>query len=387
MTKRYFRLKEDMSGPERWVLHDALDPQGKPVGARLYLNEAPIHFDGHLRLPILHPGSPLDFSFSDSGDFPVVTENVARVLAELAPSDVRLYPADVDSRPEHYFLVHVARLVKCIDDDRCAEVRYADPEDNWPDETGYYESVQGMRIDPAKVGEAKVFRPWGYPKAVLVAEEVKEALERTGASGLRFTEVTGPSPISDEERAYKRKCRELLDPPPAARQAAWKSLGRLDELAVAPRALCYEWPGHRQDWALIHREAGRLLLVSEGLSDPFIAKLEPSVGFGLELALETEPTELAVDDIEGSWPYRLLERVSREVVAHAHVREGAKAGPIVLEVTGKDMPAPLVTSQGRVRVLLGQESRTLPRHFPTPFGDVRLVPVKALLPAELEEKS
>jgi hypothetical protein len=35
-------------------------------------------------------------------------------------------------------------------------------------------------------------------------------------------------------------------------------------------------------------------------------------------------------------------------------------------------------------VLLGLESRKLPRDFPTPFGDVRLVTVKALLPAELE---
>lgn len=42
------------------------------------------------------------------------------------------------------------------------------------------------------------------------------------------------------------------------------------------------------------------------------------------------------------------------------------------------------TPEGRVGVMLGQESRTLPRQFPTPFGDVRLVTVKALLPAELE---
>jgi hypothetical protein len=48
------------------------------------------------------------------------------------------------------------------------------------------------------------------------------------------------------------------------------------------------------------------------------------------------------------------------------------------------MPAPLVTKEGRVGVLLGLDSRTLPRRFPTPFGDVRLVSVKALLPAERE---
>jgi Suppressor of fused protein (SUFU) len=164
----------------------------------------------------------------------------------------------------------------------------------------------------------------------------------------------------------------------------WKSLGSLDELAVAPRAICYEWPGYRQNWGIIHREAGRLLLVSEGLSDPFIARMEPSVGFGLELALETEPTELPLDSIEESWPYKLLSRVAKEVVAQEHVRERAKAGLFSLEVSGKGMPAPLVTKEGRVGVLLGVESRTLPRQFSTPFGDVRLVTVKALLPAELE---
>ncbi|HEX5745847.1 MAG TPA: DUF1629 domain-containing protein [Archangium sp.] len=309
---------------------------------------------------------------------------MARVLAELAPGDVQLFPAEVESRQETYFVVNVARRVRCIDEAASEEVRYAEPEDNWPDEVGYYDSVYGMRIDASQVGDAKVFRPWGYTGSLLVSEDVKEALERTGASGLDFREVTGPSPISDEERAYKRKCRELLEPPPAARRAAWKSLGRLDELAVAPRAICYEWPGHRQDWAIIHRQAGRILLVSEGLSDPFIARLEPSVGFGLELALETELAELPLDAIEGSWPYVLLERVSKEVVVHEHVREGAKAGLLVLEVAGDGMPAALVGKEGRVGVLLGQESRTLPRDFPTPFGGVRLVTVKALLPAELE---
>ncbi|ATB40427.1 hypothetical protein CYFUS_005876 [Cystobacter fuscus] len=272
-----------------------------------------------------------------------------------------------------------------LDEDMSSEeVLYWTPEDDRPDKLGQYRAVYGMRIDTSKVGDARIFRTKGYPRALLVAEEVKEALERTGATGLKFTEVTGPSPISDEERAYKRRCNELLDPPPAARRAAWKSFGKLDELAVAPRAICYEWPGHRQDWAIIHREAGRLLLVSEGLSDPFISRLEPSVGFGLELALETEQTELPLDAIEGSWPYILLERVAKELVAQENVRERAEAGLLALEVAATGMPATLVSTEGRVGVLLGLESGTLPKHFPTPFGDVRLVTVKALLPAELE---
>jgi hypothetical protein len=42
------------------------------------------------------------------------------------------------------------------------------------------------------VAGAKVFRPWGWRVALIVAEDVKEALEHTGATGLDFREVTGP---------------------------------------------------------------------------------------------------------------------------------------------------------------------------------------------------
>jgi len=97
--KRYFELNEDMSSPERWVLDDTLDAKGEQVGARLYLNAAPVRFESPLRVPILHPGNPLDFSLADAGDFPVVTEKVASTLAELAPGDVQLYPAEVDTLP------------------------------------------------------------------------------------------------------------------------------------------------------------------------------------------------------------------------------------------------------------------------------------------------
>ncbi len=391
--KRYFELNDDMSRPDRWLLGDPLDEKGKEVRALQFMSGEPTHVDGCLRVPVYHAGTSLDFTCVDTGGFPVVTEKVARVLAELAPGDVQLFPAQVQSRSETYFVVNVARRVKCIDEATSEEVQYGDPEENWPDELGYYQAVYGMRINPSQVGDAKVFRPWGYTGSLLVAGDVKEALERMGATGLRFTEVTGPSPISDEERAYKRRCSELLDPPPAARRAVWKSLGRLDNLAVAPRGGSYAFPAYRLDWAIIHRDAGRILLVSEGLSDPFIAKLEPSVGFGLELALETEGAELPlnkfelVDNMElerSWWPHKLLKRVLDEVVAHEHVREGAKAGLLVLEVAGDGMPAALVSKEGRVGVVLGLDSRTLPRHFPTPFGDVRLVTVKALLPAELE---
>jgi hypothetical protein len=46
-----------------------------------------------------------------------------------------------------------------------------------------------MRIDPAKVGDAQIFRPWGWDVALIVAENLKQAIETKGLSGARFIEV------------------------------------------------------------------------------------------------------------------------------------------------------------------------------------------------------
>ncbi|HZH74638.1 MAG TPA: DUF1629 domain-containing protein [Archangium sp.] len=205
MPRSYFKLTDDMTRPDRWLLGDPLDEQGKEVRALQFMSGEPTRFEGRLRVPVYHPGTSLDFTRVDTGGFPVVTEKVARVLAELAPGDIQLFPAEVQSRSEPYFVVNVARRVKCIDEAASEEVLYEDPEDDWPDELGYYQAVHGMRIDPSQVGDAKVFRPWGYTGSLLVAEDVKEALERIGATGLRFTTVTGPSVLSDEERARDLK--------------------------------------------------------------------------------------------------------------------------------------------------------------------------------------
>lgn len=194
MAKRYFELTEDMTSPDRWLLSDPLDDQGKEVRTRQFMSGEPTRCDGRLRVPVYHPGTPLDFTRVDTGAIPVVTEKVARVLTGLAPDDVQLFPVEVESRPETYFLVNVTRLVKCIDDESCTEVLYWQPEDGRPEKVGQYRDVYGMRIDPSKVADARVFRPWGWRVALIVAEDVKEALERTGATGLYFKEVTGPAP-------------------------------------------------------------------------------------------------------------------------------------------------------------------------------------------------
>ncbi|HEX8703861.1 MAG TPA: DUF1629 domain-containing protein [Myxococcaceae bacterium] len=305
---------------------------------------------------------------------------MASILTRLAPDNVQLFPVKVASESEPYFLVNVACTVRCIDDEASEEVRYWKPEDGQPEKVGKYRAVSGMRIDPAKVRDAKVFRPWGWTVALIVSEDIKDALERAGVTGVKFTEVTGPSAISPEERQRNRRLLDLREQTDAAREAFWLTLGQLDEEVIIPIVVGGAWPARRQVWRIIHRQGGHTLLVTDGLSDFFADRVEPSVGFGLELALETdEPLQNA----ERNWFLLLLERVGDEVAEHEWVREKVKTGFMSMEVSGKGMPETLVTQEGRVGVLLGMEPSTLPRNFTMPAGKVRLVTVKVLLPSEL----
>ena len=377
---RYFELSQDVEGSEGWDLGNPTDSQGKeldnPWVFRLGL---PVPNAGHLKIPISHPGRTLDFTLAGFS-IPVIHARVASVFSELAPRDVQLLPVDIQGQPDPFRILVATRLIRCIDDQASTEVEYWTPEDGRPEKVGQYRDVYGMRIDSTKVGDAKVFRTWGWTVALIVSEEIKEALERAGVTGVKFKEVTGPSAVSPEERERDRRLIELRQQTDAAREAFWRTLGRLDEEAIIPIVVGGAWPARRQVWRIIHRAGGRTLLVTDGLSDFFVDRAELSVGFGLELALETdEPLERA----EASWPLLLLERVADEVAEHERVREKVETGLMSMEVSGRGMPQPLVTQDGRVGVLLGMTTSALPHDFTMPAGKVRLVTVKALLPAEL----
>ena len=381
MTKRYFDVHGDFYVSGSWALSKLVDERGETIVPGILMSGQPVHFTAQPRVIVRSAGTPLDFTFA-AFDILIVNSRVANLLRELAPGDLQLIPVSIDAQTEPYFILNSTRVVKCIDEQASAEVRLWTLEDEQPDRVGEYSAVHGMRIDPSKVGDAKVFRPWGWPVALLVSEDIKNALERAGITGVTFEDVTGPGPAESEEDPSEQRHLARLKQMDTARDAAWSSLGRLEEAAIIPIIPSGPyWPGHRQAWRVIHRESGSTLLVTDGLSDPFIDRDELSPGFGLELAIETnEP----LPEARRSWQLRLLREVTDEVAEHENVRTWLHRGLMSMEVSGDAMPETLVTKEGRVAVLLGLASSTLPRRFPTPSGDVLLVTIKALLPAELD---
>ncbi|AFE04163.1 hypothetical protein COCOR_01599 [Corallococcus coralloides DSM 2259] len=191
MTTRYFRLTEDVYAQGRWYLGDPVDEKSTGVeDPWMFSAGRPIQAPGSLQVPIDEPGRPLDYSEAGVGSTPILHVKLATVFAELAPDDVQLFTVAIPGHPEQFNMLVATRLIRCIDDEASREVEYWDPiKHKQPEKAGQYYSVAGMRIDASKVGHARVFRTWGWKIALIVSEDIKTALERTGATGMYFTEV------------------------------------------------------------------------------------------------------------------------------------------------------------------------------------------------------
>lgn len=187
---RYFDLCDDLYITGRWHLSTPdvdvhgleIDPWQFKVGEAVKLESSPL-------LRMVRSGSPLDFSLTGL-TVPLVNGRVVSVFEHLGlKQEVQFIPARVEGFSEPYFLLNALRIIRCIDDARCEEVLYWLPKDNRPDKLGQYRDVSGLRVDPAKVGDSNIFRPWGWTVALIVSERVKLAMESAGITGTEFTEV------------------------------------------------------------------------------------------------------------------------------------------------------------------------------------------------------
>ncbi|QRK13689.1 hypothetical protein JQX13_19210 [Archangium violaceum] len=144
--------------------------------------EKPIH------LSVKPAGIPIEFSHALG--IPIVHRRVVALFERLGlQKEVQFIPVEVEGQTEPWFILNALQVIRCIDDARCEEVLYWLPEDNRPDVLGQYRNVRGLKVDPTKIGEAHIFRPWGWPVVLIVSEHLKRALEEEGITGIKFLEV------------------------------------------------------------------------------------------------------------------------------------------------------------------------------------------------------
>jgi hypothetical protein len=187
---RFFELWDEMSVPGRWVLYQKdIDDQGRRVDPWLFDKGRILHLEGRPILGIAHPGIPLDFSLTELAT-PVVTGRFVSLFEQLElGNEVQFIPAQVEGQTEPYFILNVLHVIRCIDDARCKDVSYWTPEDGEPELVGKYQNVRGLKVDPARMGDVSICRPWGWTGAIIITERIKLAMERAGITGLRLREA------------------------------------------------------------------------------------------------------------------------------------------------------------------------------------------------------
>ena len=187
MSKHY-ELTDDMRIPSRWHLRTPIDEHGQKLNPWQFTEGRWLEPRGLIRFPVRPDGVTLDFTL-DAFSNPVVHGRVVQLFEQLGIQEVQFLPVQVDGHAGPYFILNALRILRCIDDARCAEVKYFTPEDGQPEKIGEYKYVRGMRIDPAKTEGARVLRPWGWTLSLILSEDLKQALEAEGITGTRFVEV------------------------------------------------------------------------------------------------------------------------------------------------------------------------------------------------------
>ncbi|WP_309889556.1 imm11 family protein [Archangium sp.] len=185
---RYYDLRDNRYHPGRWHLRSPVDEHGREVSPWQFTKGRWLEQQGLIRFPVKPDGVELDFSWA-AFNIPVVSHRFVQLFERLGLQETQFLPVQVENHPAPWFILNTLRTLRCIDDARCEEVEYWRPEDGQPEKVGQYQSVAGLRIDPTKVEGVRIFRPWGWSIALLVSEDVKEALEREGLIGTRFIEV------------------------------------------------------------------------------------------------------------------------------------------------------------------------------------------------------
>lgn len=185
--RRYFKMMDDRRSRDRWHLGAPLDPRGEELDPWQFKGGKPLELGCVPRFTLDVPGRPLDYCWA-AFSISVVHERFVRLFERLGVQDVQFITATVDDHPGPYFILNTLRTIRCIDDARCQDARYFTPEHGQPEKVGMYRVVSGMRIDPTKAGDARIFRPWGWAVALVVSEDLKEAMDAEGITGTKFEE-------------------------------------------------------------------------------------------------------------------------------------------------------------------------------------------------------
>lgn len=187
MTTLY-RILDDFSIEDRWHLRAPEAKDGREMDAREFLSGH--RYDGPipLRVRLRRSGQPLQFAFGDF-DMPVVSREVHDSLAQFEGDWIQLIPVMIEDASEPHWILNVLHRRRCVDEERSEFMRWKS-EDGRPDKTGQYRMFTKLVLDKEQASDAPIFRLDGWKTALIVSEDVKQAMEEGGSRGIRFEPVS-----------------------------------------------------------------------------------------------------------------------------------------------------------------------------------------------------
>lgn len=188
-TGRYFCLKDDTRIPGRWHVKSPVDDKGERFMPWQLMKGESIKFSEPWSLDLMRQGNELGFSLTGM-HVAAVSRQFVDLFGRLGiQHEVQFIPARVNGRSEPCFVLNPLHVVKCIDEARCEEIEFREPDPSEPELADQYKYVYGLRIDPAAVGNVNIFRPARWQIEIIVSERVKLAMEEEDLVGPVFTEV------------------------------------------------------------------------------------------------------------------------------------------------------------------------------------------------------
>lgn len=188
-NKRFFDVLPDFHNyADQWFLSDPLDERGLTVDPREFTRG--IAYTGHrpIAVPIRQAGCEVAFSFGPF-DIPVVSKQVADIIRQIAPADTEFLPVDIVAARGAFEIMNVLAQPDCLDE-KTSQFTTWTAADQRPEMIGRYRMISTIRLDPGRTLGHHVFRLARWSSALFVSLEVKVALERVPALGVRFQPVS-----------------------------------------------------------------------------------------------------------------------------------------------------------------------------------------------------
>jgi hypothetical protein len=185
MTSSFFRVLADPK-KSRWFLDEPLSATGQVIDARQFTQGSRYEGPTPMSVPIAQPGPVVNFNLA-AFDMPVTSEHIAGILRQFS-HDFQCFPIAVDKNKTSFQIVNATARVKCLDESRSEIVKWK-PEDGRPERVGCYRMVTNLWIEPRACRNQHVFRVEGWEIALIVSDEVKEAIESTPDLGVVFGPV------------------------------------------------------------------------------------------------------------------------------------------------------------------------------------------------------